>query len=207
MSYTESGRQVWCVFPGSLPSDAGQCQWRGGYVGCGPQTAAALLGWWGERLGVTLPARDDLAAALAPELGAWLVPLSGRQRAVQPWRWLLGLNAALERRRLPLRARGHWGWQQDTVARLDRNWERGLPTVGFEFSPRVQHYGIVQAYRRGPAGPEGLLLAPLTGAPALRLQPRLGVGGVFWLEERGPVRSQTEEPARELGEMRRGGGG
>ncbi|MFC6592231.1 hypothetical protein ACFP81_09640 [Deinococcus lacus] len=173
---------AWRPFPLVLPSDAGQCQWRGGYVGCGPQTAAVLLGWWAAQLGRDAPDRDTLAAELAPELGAWLVPLSGRQRAVQPWTWLLGLNRVLARQGWPLRARGHWGLRADLAARLAHNWAQGVPTVGFEFSPRAQHYGLLEAYRQGPDGLEGRLVAPLVGKAHLQLQPRLGVGGVFWLE-------------------------
>ncbi|MDO4263602.1 MAG: hypothetical protein Q4C67_05335 [Deinococcus sp.] len=167
-----------------LPSDAGQGQWRGGYVGCGPQTAAVLLGWWAPRLGLTVPERDALAAELAPPLGAWKVPLSGGQRAAQPWSWLLGLNRVLRAQELPLQARGHWGYRPDLRARLAHNWERGLPTVGFEFSARTQHYGLLRAYGETARGLEGQLVAPLAGKPTLHLQPRLGVGGAFWLEPR-----------------------
>lgn len=184
MSYTESENQLWHPFPLSLPSDAGQCQWQGGYVGCGPQTAAVLLGWWAERLGLQVPERDALAAELAPPLGAWVVPLSGRQRAVQPWSWLLGLNRVLEREGWPLRARGHWGYRPETRTRLAHNWAREMPTVGFEFSPRTQHYGLLRAYGETPRGLEGWLVAPLAGKSTLHLQPRLGVGGAFWLEPR-----------------------
>ncbi|ADY25194.1 hypothetical protein Deipr_0015 [Deinococcus proteolyticus MRP] len=185
MSYTESGNQLWHPFPLPLPSDGGQCQWQGGYVGCGPQTAAVLLGWQARRLGLSLPEpeRDALAARLAPQLGAWVVPFSGRQRAVQPWSWLLGLSRVLEREGLPLRARGHWGYRPDTRARLAHNWKQGIPTVGFEFSPRTQHYGLLSAYAGTAHGLEGQLVAPLVGKPTLHLQPRLGLGGVFWLEE------------------------
>ncbi|WP_261664823.1 hypothetical protein [Deinococcus sp. Marseille-Q6407] len=186
MSYTEYENLNWHPFPLPLPSDAGQCQWQGGFVGCGPQTAAILLGWWAGQLGRRLPDRDRdaLAARLAPELGAWLVPFSGRQRAVQPWTWLRGLNRALVAGELPLRARGHWGYRPDTGARLAHNWERGWPTVGFEFTPQVQHYGLLSAYAQAPQGLQGRLVAPLVGRPALNLQPRLGLGGVFWLEPR-----------------------
>lgn len=174
----------WLSFPAPLPSDGGQGRLDGALVGCGPQTAAALLTWWGARLGLAGPPRDPLAAALVPALLAWRVPLSGGQRAVQPWRWLLGLNAVLDAAGWPLRARGHWGLRPDLAPRLARNWAQGLPTAGFEFTAQVQHYGLLQAYRPGPQGLEGLLVAPLARRPALYLQPAAGLGGVFWLEER-----------------------
>lgn len=186
MSYTESEGQLWRSFPLALPSDAGQCQWQGGFVGCGPQTAAVLLGWWAGRLGLALPAseRDALAVALAPDLGAWRVPLSGGARAVQPWDWLLGINRVLEREKLPLRARGHWGYRPNTAPRLAHNWAQAWPTVGFEWSPHLQHFGLLSAYGVTERGLEGLLVAPFPDKPTMYLQPRLGLGGVMWLEPR-----------------------
>ena len=185
MSFTEQDNLTWHPFPFPLESDAGQCEWRGGLVGCGPQTAAVLLRFWSARLGLDVPERDALAVALAPQLGAWRVPLSGGARAVKPWTWLLGLNQALVAEEMPLRARGYWGYRlgQGLERRLDHNWTQAWPTVGFEFSLRTQHYGVLDSYAATSTGLQGHLVAPLSDSKTtLQLEPRLGVGGAFWLE-------------------------
>lgn len=169
------------VFPGPrLPKDGAQPPWCGGLVGCGALSAATLLRVQAERQGLDLPPRDELAGELAAWQGAFRVPLTGGWRATWPWRWLGGVGGYLAARNLPLRARGLWGVRRGPAleVHLERLFAQSLPVVGLEFSPRQQHYGVLRAYQPG-----GELRAVLnaTGEP-LVLSPRLGLGGVFWVE-------------------------
>ncbi|PTA67561.1 hypothetical protein [Deinococcus arcticus] len=171
------------VFPGPRPPKDGlQPPWRGGLVGCGALSAATLLRVQAGRQGLNLPARDELARELAVWQGAFAVPLTGGWRATWPWRWLGGLNGYLAAGGLPLRARGLWGVHRGPVLErhLARLFAAGVPVVGLEFSLRQQHYGVLRAYQPG-----GDLRAVLNanGEPLI-LSPRVGVGGVFWVEPR-----------------------
>ncbi|WP_189070469.1 hypothetical protein [Deinococcus radiotolerans] len=175
----------WRAFPGPLPQrDGNQAQWRGGLVGCGALSAACLLRFHAERLGVPMPDRDALAEQLAAAQGAFRVPGPQGPRATWPWAWLTGLNAHLHAQHLPLRARGRWGphLHVPMTAHLDRLFSAGLPVIGFEFSAQEQHYGLLSAYAPGPGLPARLHVDGST----LHLAPRLGLGGVFWIEPVNP---------------------
>ena len=61
---------------------------------------------------------------------------------------------------------------------------RTLGTViGFEFSAREQHYGLLSAYASGPELPARLHVDGST----MHLAPRTGLGGVFWIEPVSPA--------------------
>ncbi|MFC6801923.1 hypothetical protein ACFQDE_09520 [Deinococcus caeni] len=154
---------------------------RGALVGCGPLSAACLLRWHADRLDRPLPPRDALAAELLTVQRAFIVPASGGQRAVLPWDWLTGTNDWLRAQGLPLQARGLWGVRRaEALERhLHRLFSAGTPAVGLEFSPRLQHYGLLGAYAPGPDLPARLLV----DGSDLHLAPRVGLGGVFWIEE------------------------
>ena len=176
------------AFTGPRPShDGGQGTVRGALVGCGPLSAACLLRWHADRLDVPLPPRDALAAELLTAQRAFIVPATGGQRAVLPWDWLTGTNDWLRAQALPLRARGLWGVRRADALEhhLHRLFTAGTPAVGLEFSPRLQHYGLLSAYQPGPTRRATLLV----DGSALHLAPRVGLGGVFWIEESGPTRA------------------
>lgn len=176
-------------FPARLPPhDGGQAQHRGALVGCGSQSAAALLLWHGHTLPGqgSFPERERLRAltlALLPHQGGVRV---GRQRATAPWRWLLGTNRYLCEEGSPLQARGLWGpgalVRAGVRRRLRWAWAEGVPLVGFEFSVRAQHFGVMSGADFRAL--HGQLLAPLPQTAALHLAPAFGLGGVFWLETR-----------------------
>ncbi|MCD0156777.1 hypothetical protein [Deinococcus sp. 6GRE01] len=116
----------------------------------------------------------------------------GARPAGLPWEWLTGTNDWLRAQALPLRARGLWGVRRaDALERhLHRLFTAGTPAVGLEFSPRLQHYGLLSAYQPGPTLPSTTLRATLlVDGSDLHLAPRVGLGGVFWIEESGPTRA------------------
>ncbi|GHG35092.1 hypothetical protein GCM10017784_31240 [Deinococcus indicus] len=170
------------------PHDGGQGTVRGALVGCGPLSAACLLRWHADRLDRPLPPRDALAAELLTAQRAFIVPATGGQRAVLPWDWLTGTNdwlraqgLPLRAQGLPLRARGLWGVRRAEALQrhLHRLFTAGTPAVGLEFSPRLQHYGLLSTYQPGPT----LRATLLVDGSDLHLAPRVGLGGVFWIEE------------------------